>query len=55
MVLGNKRDLEASIRALYIKFLNAGLYVACSKQDARKLRQKFPSVEFLPDDYCFSR
>lgn len=53
--LDDKRDLEATIRALHIKFPNAGLYVACSKQDTRRLQQKFPLVAFLPDDYCFSR
>ena len=53
--LDDKRDLEAAIRALHIKFPNAGLYVACSKQDTRRLQQKFPLVAFLPDDYCFSR
>ena len=53
--LDDKRDLEAAIRALRIKFPNAGLYVACSKQDARRLQQQFPLVAFLPDDYCFSR
>ena len=53
--LDDKRDLEAVVRALRIKFPNARLYVACSKQDARRLQQKFPLVAFLPDDYCFNR
>lgn len=53
--LEENRDLEATIRALHVKFPNAGLYVACSKHDSRRLRKKFPFVVFLPEHYCFSR